>query len=371
MTRILIVKLWALGDILMATPLLTALHTLPGGAEIIWVADTAYAPILEGHPLLKEVVSVDTGAWRRLLRRGQLFAWLKESRCLYGDMAARRFNVALNFHPEKWWTRILCAAPVRIGLSNEARWGLTRRLYTKAVPRTVGERHSTDRYLDAARALRLSGPFDTHMVLQPSAKDVAGATAFLESRPEYRPDLPVLILHPGTSRDTKCWLAESFAAVCAALSASYNIVLTGSGSEAALCNSVIAALPPGTPPPIVAAGRLPRIGLTVALVSLSQAVVTGDTALLHIASALETPVVSIYGGSRPGDNAPLFGPHVLLFDDTVSCAPCYLDACPLKGAEHLRCLYVITPARVLAALETIADNPPKARAGLEADDHAS
>ena len=355
MTRILIVKLWALGDILMATPLLTALHTLPGGAEITWVADTAYAPLLENHPLLHEVVAVDTGAWRRRLRRGQLGAWLKESRRLHADMAGQRFDAALNFHPEKWWLRILCAAPVRIGLSNEAQWGpLTRRLYTQAVPRTPGQRPSTDRYLDAARALGLPGPFDSHMVLRPSAEDIAGASAFLESRPEYRPGLPVLILHPGTSRVTKCWPPELFAAVAAALSATHNLVLTGSGSEIALCRSVTAALPPGTPPPIVAAGSLERLGLTVALVSLAQAVVTGDTALLHIASALEVPVVGIYGGTRPRGNAPQFGPHVLLYDDTVPCAPCYLDHCPLKGTDHLRCLHAITPARVVAALAEMA-----------------
>ncbi len=362
MTRILIIKLWALGDILMATPLLMALHALPGGAEITWVADTAYAPLLENHPLLKEVVAIDTGAWRRLLRRGKLFAWLKESRRLHADMAAQRFDVALNFHPEKWWLRILCAAPVRIGLSNEARWGpLTRRLYTKAVPRTPDQRHSTNRYLDAARALGLSGPFDRHMVLRPSADDVTAARAFLESRPEHRPGLPLLILHPGTSKETKCWPPESFSSLCAALSATNTIVLTGSGSEVDLCRSVVAALPPDTPPPIIAAGEFERIGLTVALVSQAQAVVTGDTALLHIASALETPVVGIYGSTRPRDNTPQFGPHVLLYDDAVPCAPCYLDHCPLKGVDHLRCLHTITPARVRGALEGLAHDPPVQR----------
>lgn len=354
MTRILIIKLWALGDVLMATPLLTALHALPGGAEITWVADATHAPLLEGHPLLKEAIAVDTGAWRRLLRRGRLLAWLKEARRLHAEMAARNFDAALCFHPEKWWVRVLCVAPVRVGLSNEFRWKpLSRWLYTKAVPRTPGDRHSTDRYLDGARALGLSGPFDLHMVLRPTSSDIAAARAFLESRPEYRPGLPLLILHPGTSQEAKCWPPESFAVLCAALSDSHSIVLTGSGSEVSLCRSVVAALPPGTPPPIVAAGELKRISLTVALVSLAQAVVTGDTALLHIASALEVPVVGIYGGSRPGDNVPLFGPHVLLYDDTVPCAPCYLNRCPLKGADHRRCLHAITPARVAAVLETL------------------
>ena len=241
---------------------------------------------------------------------------------------------------------------MRVGLSNAGRWGPTRWFYTKPVPRTSDARHSTDRYLDGARALGLPGPFDSQMVLRPFADDVAEARAFLESRPEYRPGLPLLILHPGTSKETKCWPPKRSRPV------------RRSGCHAQHCADgkrlrsqplprSRRALPPGTPPPMVAAGELKRIGLTVALVSQAQAVVTGDTALLHIASALEVPVVGIYGGSRPGDNAPQFGPHVLLYDDTVPCAPCYLDRCPLKGTEHLRCLHAVSPASVLAALERL------------------
>lgn len=356
MKRILIIKLWALGDILMATPLLTALHGLEGGAEITWVADAAYAPLLDGHPLLREVVGVDTGAWRRMLRRGRAGAWLAESRRLRREMAARRFDVVLNFHPEKWWTRVLCAAPVRVGLSNQPRRALTRGLYTRWVGRTPGPRHSTDRYLDGARALGLAGPFDAQMVLRPSARDAAEAAAFLAGQPQFRAGLPALILHPGTSQAAKCWPPESFAAVAAALSASHNVVITGSAQEAPLACSVADLLPPGATPPVVAAGKLARIGLTTALVAQARAVVTGDTFLLHVASALGTPVVGVYGSTRPRDNAPLRGPRTLLYDDSVPCAPCYKGRCPLKGADFLRCQRAVTPARVLSALSALSED---------------
>jgi len=81
--------------------------------------------------------------------------------------------------------------------------------------------------------------------------------------------------------------------------------------------------------------------------------VTGDTALLHIASALGRPLVGIYGSTRPGDNAPLFGPHVLLYDDHVFCAPCYREHCPLAGDNFLKCQKAVTPNQVLAAMETL------------------
>jgi heptosyltransferase-2 len=95
------------------------------------------------------------------------------------------------------------------------------------------------------------------------------------------------------------------------------------------------------------------IGQTAALIAQATAVVTGDTSVLHMASALETPVVGIYGSTRPGDNIPQFGPHALLYDDTISCAPCYKSRCPLTGSDHLRCQKAVTPERVLSAIETL------------------
>ncbi len=159
--------------------------------------------------------------------------------------------------------------------------------------------------------------------------------------------------HPGTSQEPKSWLPEHFAALAVRLTPRFNVVLTGSSKEAALAEKICALLPAGTRPPLVAAGRFEDVGVLAALIKQAAAVVTGDTVALHLASALGTPLVGIYGGSRPGDNAPLFGPNVLLFDDAVPCAPCYKERCPLRGVDHLRCQRAITPDEVLKALDRL------------------
>jgi heptosyltransferase-2 len=99
---------------------------------------------------------------------------------------------------------------------------------------------------------------------------------------------------------------------------------------------------------------LKSIGATAALVQQAAAVVTGDTALLHMASALETPLVGIFGSTRPSDNRPLYGPQVLLYDDLVPCAPCYQRNCPLKGRQHLQCQKAVTSDQVLSALQQLS-----------------
>ena len=352
MKRILIIKLWALGDILMMTPLLTALASQWPEAEITWVADTQYAEILEDHPRLHELIAVDTGRWRRLLRQGKLMAWLAEARRLHGEMRRRQFDVVINFHPEKWWMRLLAVAPVRVALFASQQPTVLKHLYTHTLSKP-GTLHNTDYCLAALPALGADGPFDRHMAFEVSPRAEEEASAFLSASDGYDPALPLLALHPGTSQEPKSWLPEHFAAVAALLAPRFNIVITGSPKEAALAEAICGLLPAGTRQPLIAAGRVISLGASAALIGQAAAVVTGDTFALHLASALGTPLVGIYGGSRPGDNAPLFGPNVLLFDDAVPCAPCYKERCPLRGNEHLRCQRAVTPNQVIEALETL------------------
>ena len=350
MKRVLIVKLWALGDLLMATPLVTALRAQYPGIEIVWLADLLNVDLLAGQPGIDEVLCINSGFWRRYLRKGRLTAWLKEARYWQRTLKQHRFDAVINCHPDLWWTAILCQAPVRVGLFHTTKPSGLRRLYTHPLPKPKHV-HNTDYYLEGAQALGLSGPFSRRMVYTVLPDAQADAAAFLAASDGYNPSLPLIVLHPGTSQEPKSWLPEHFAAVAAALSPRFNIVLTGSAKEAALAEKICALLPLGTQPPIVAAGRFPDVRVLAALIGQASALVTGDTLALHLASALETPLVGIYGSTRPGDNAPLFGPHVLLYDDSVPCAPCYKVNCPLRGAAHLRCQRAVTPAQVLAALE--------------------
>lgn len=355
MKRVLIIKLWALGDLLMATPLVSALQSQYPGVEISWLADLLNADLLEGQPGI-DVIRIDSGFWRRRLRKGQVMGWLKEARFWQRTLKLKNFDAVINCHADLWWTRILCQAPVRVGLFHTEKPSVLRRFYTYSVPKTAG--HNTDYYLEGVKALGLTGPFDRRIKYEVPPGASAEASAFLAASDDYDPNLPLVVLHPGTSQEPKSWLPEYFAALAVRLTPRFNVVLTGSPKEAALAENICALLPPGTRPPVVAAGRFEAVGVLAALIGQAAAVVTGDTVALHLASALGTPLVGIYGGSRPGDNAPLFGPNVLLFDDAVLCAPCYKERCPLRGADHLRCQWAVTPDQVLKALESLWKEDP-------------
>ncbi|MGO8670758.1 MAG: glycosyltransferase family 9 protein [Capsulimonadaceae bacterium] len=366
--RILIVKFWAIGDILMATPLLQALKRGFPGCHTAWLVDSRYTAILDGNPLLDEAIPFDSAAWRRHFRYGRLPEYLRMSVGTHRALRGRRFDAVINLTAEKWWAAWFQVAPVRIGLFPRPRPGMMGRLYTHAIPRMREPwLHNTEHYLLPAAVLGVPGPYDRRMSVPERTEDDSTVDNFLRSHKAWRTGLPLILLHPGTSQATKCWPADYFSALVDRIGDRHNVVVTGSESEAALANRVASGLGPNTPPIVVAAGALPDLRHAVSLVRRSVGVVTGDTSILHIASALDIPLVGLYGSTRPGDNIPLLGPSRLLFDDTVSCAPCYKAACPLRGDARLLCQRSITPARVYDALMALIEetdssgNPAVAR----------
>ncbi len=91
---------------------------------------------------------------------------------------------------------------------------------------------------------------------------------------------------------------------------------------------------------------LTSLGECIDLMSMTTAVVTNDSGLMHIAASLDRHVVAIYGSTHPGYNPPLTARAKVLYLG-LSCSPCYESVCPLG---HLKCLRDIEPAQVLQHL---------------------
>lgn len=330
--RLLLVAPNWIGDTLLAQPLLARLRARHPGLRIDAVAPGWTAPVLRRMPQVEEVVEVPfrhgelaLGARLRLARR------LRRRRYDEAIVLPNSFKSAL--------VPFFAGVPRRVGFTGEARYGVLNvrhRLDAAATPLMV------ERYLQLAEAP--GRPVERPV---PAARiDVDEANLLIAvSRLGLDRSRPVVALCPGAEYGpAKRWPARQFAALARALAARGKAVwLVGAPAERALGDE-IAGLAGGDA--LNLCGRT-DLAAAIDLLSVAEAVVTNDSGLMHVAAALDRPLVALYGSSSPAHTPPL-APRARVVALDLECRPCFARECPLG---HFRCMNELAPERVLAELD--------------------
>ena len=304
MLRVLLVRLSSLGDVLFTLPALERLGEGMPGARIEWAVEDRFAPILEGHPLLDEVVVYPRRAWTRGVRR----PWLLPSGALllarhFAGLRRRRYDLVLDFQGNlKSALHVRSAgAPRSVGFAaGHAREGSHLFVNGRVVPPPTAV-HRVDKFLSLLSAIGLATERPARVTPLPLDPDRArGMAAALPEGPEA-----VAILHPATSgwgRD-KQWPAERFAALAQRLRAETGArVLVSFGPGERPLADEVAARSRGAASAAPATASLQDLA---ALLSLADLFVGADTGVLHLACALGRPAVGLYGPTDPAVYGPL------------------------------------------------------------------
>ena len=329
MPRILVVAPNWVGDTVLAQPLLRRLRERAPGAVLDALAPPWTAPLLSRMPEVAEVIVSP-------FRRGAL--QLGERLRLAREIRGRGYEraVVLPNSLKSALVPLLAGIPRRTGFVGEMRSGIlndARRLDQARFPLMV------ERF-----ALLAEPPgADLERPLPPPALAVGEAErrAALAAA-GLSPAGPVAVLCPGAEYGpAKRWPERHFAALAQRLhERGYEVWAVGSPKDAAV-GAEIECLSGGR-----CVNLCGRTSLTQAidLVAGAALVVTNDSGLMHVAAALDRPLVAIYGSSSPGFTPPLSArARVLKLD--LPCSPCFRRECPLG---HFRCMLELTPERVLA-----------------------
>jgi len=334
--RILIVRTSALGDVVHALPVLTALRRHLPAARIGWVVEEAMAPVLAGHPDLDELLVVGLRRWRRLSARG-----LRE---LGGFLSAlNRFapEVVLDLmgNHKAGAIAALTLADLRIGAAR--RW---RREPSSAVwisqPVVPRGTHAVDRMLSLLDALGLP----------PEPADFGREKLFrngLEAKAETE---PFILLHPGAGWANKRYPPDWWGKAAQLIREQTGLLtwVAAAPGEEALAAAVEAA----------SAGAsfsvpAPDLATLAALIRRARLMLGGDTGPTHLAHALGTPVLMLMGPTDPERHGPYAAPDRTLYK-RLPCSFCYQ-----RLEETKACLLEIPPRRVAErAAEILASIPP-------------
>jgi lipopolysaccharide heptosyltransferase I len=333
--RILLVKPSALGDVVHALPVAATLKRRYPAIPLDWLVEEEAADIVRGHPAVAEVVVSGRKRWLRQLRSPeQVLATLAEIRRFAARLGGGRYDVVLDLQGLLKSTLYVLAsrAPVRVGFGaarEGARLVLTHRVV--APPQPV---YAVDRYLALAAAVDATEPVREFTIALGPA-DLAAAQALLAPLP-----WPRVVLHPAARWRTKLWVADRWRALAAALAqAGWGVILTGGPGDAPLAAEIVAGL---ERPPLNLVGQVGLKGLA-ALLRGADLMVTVDSGPMHMAGAVGTPVVALFGPTDPRRTGPL-GPARVLRRD-LACSPCLDRRCRIP--ERYRCMRELEVDQVL------------------------
>jgi heptosyltransferase-2 len=321
----LVIQTAFLGDVVLTTPLLSRLAERHGPVDV--VTTPAAATLLETHPAVRSVIRYDKhGAGKGWRGFGKVASELRARRYASVYLPHRSVRSAL--------LAMVSGAPERVGFADSAA-AIT---YTRRVPRPR-EGHEVERLLTLAG----SSESTPNVTLALSPPDYAAADHWLAA---HGVSPGFIALAPGSIWGTKRWpyyaeLAGGLDRPC---------VVVGGAEDRPLAEAIVAAAPGRA---VSAAGEL-DLRASAALIQRAAALVTNDSAPLHLATAVGTPIVALFGPTVPGFG---FGPRrlgdVTLGCDRLACRPCSKHGPPVCPLGHHRCMRDLTVETVAATLAAI------------------
>jgi heptosyltransferase III len=332
MQKILIIKLRYIGDVLLATPTVRAIKAARPDARVTMMVNRGTEDVLSGNPDLDEVVVLDKGS---LAAQWQLVAGLRR----------RRFDTVIDLTDgdRSAFLSWISGASVRIGFNDEHRW--RGRCYTEVVQPVPGVRHRIDRDLEALKPMSIqAGSKDPQLWLTP--EEANSADQLLDQLGVQRSQ-PIVILQPGARYWFKAWPPERFAELADQLTSQFGcqVLIGGSDQDIDLAKQIQQM---AKRKPIIMAGRT-TIKQFAAIAKKTALFVGSDSGAMHIASAVGTPVVALFGPSSPREWGPRGGPVEVLYKE-IDCRSCFHPTCT-KGEEN--CMRLIAVHEVVAAAQRL------------------
>ncbi|MCA1644279.1 MAG: glycosyltransferase family 9 protein [Chloroflexi bacterium] len=354
--RLLVVKLASLGDLLTATPALRALRTTFPAAHLGVLTTPASASALRGLDTYDQVLTFDKFAFDQPADAARsvprALALAAELRAGEWDTLVLLHHLTTPFGVAKYAALSLgSGAPQRVGLDNgRGRWFLT----DAAVDRGFGWRHEVDYWLDVAGVLGARHPIEPRLELCIAPDDDGWAAARWNEL--QLAEAALLVPGSGAFSRARRWSPARFAAVGRTLLDRHGLaplVLSGlDPDEQTLANEVATLIGPGTriAPPA------PNPQALGALVRRCRLVVANDSGVVHVATAVRTPVVAVFGPSndRAWGPYPPQDPQHQLVREALACAPCihrgHNFGTP-RGCPARTCLAIVEVADLVAAAE--------------------
>jgi heptosyltransferase-3 len=335
--NILVIKLKQPGDVLVSTPVLTALKEAWPETRVTYLVPRAAAEMVEGHPLLDDLLIAD--------RRQE--SWRQSWRLLQ-NLRQANFDLVLELSggDRGAFYTLATRAPERVGFERPGQpYWQRQSVFTRLLPRPPVKMHMVEQNLEAVRALGVvpQRPRPQYFWDEQVEARVANKLRSFGLRPQE-----FAVLHPGAGWRFKCWTPAGYARIIEYIQEVWgvSVVLTASRAphEQELIQEILAEC---RQTPINLAGQLTlkELGATI---TKARFFFGADSAPMHLAAAVNTPAVALFGPSGAYNWGPWGEGHLVIQKD-FECVPCGQDGC--EGSKVSRCLLELRPEEVVEQME--------------------
>ena len=339
--RVLIVRLDRIGDVLLSTPLIKAVREACPDGYIAFMVRQYAKEILEGNPYLDEVIVYG--------KNGHEIGLLKNLSFIR-SLRRKKFDIALILHPTKRTHLLVSLAGIPETIGYNKKWGF---LLTTRIPhkKHYGLKHEIDYTLDILRYTGLE-PKDRTLYMPVNSHSEKKVDELFKEEGIKKGEIGVAI-NPGASCVSKRWGPEKFAKVAQGLIEKYGakVIVVSGGQDKELGDKVSSLLRENC---INLSGKT-TVADVASLLRRVKLFISNDSGPVHIACAVGTPVIAIFGRSDRGLSPKRWGPtgksDIILHKD-VGCIECFAHNC--KKGFH--CLEAITVDEVLTAADKVLGN---------------
>ena len=370
--RVLVVMLRHHGDVLLASPVHAALKRAVPAVEIDALVYRETLPMVACNPHLARVHTID-----RQWKKAGAVAQVRAEWRLLSALRARRYDLVIHLTDHRrgaWLARALAprhAVAPRLRDESGVAGAFWKASFTHRYPNgssfppgaALGRRHTVDQNLDALRRLGLRIDEPPGLTMVAGTDGEREATALLA---HLGVDGPYVAMQPTSRWSFKCWPVAANAALLASLLRRGETVVLSCAPdvrERAMVAAIVAtvrALPAVPLERLMVAdddGTLNRLAAVIARASLFVGI---DSAPMHIAAAMGTPAVALFGPSGEFNWRPWRVPHRVVTSDAYACRPCGQDGC--GGGKVSDCLVHLPVDRVLEAIDDLRREVDASRA---------
>lgn len=365
--RLLVIRLDLIGDLVLSMTVVRALKRAYPGAEIDLLALPSSAPVVSDDPDLAQVIPYDPNVWRRPKAFFQPRNW-RTTFHVIRRLRSRRYDIAVSVFGN--WAAMLAVASGaqrRVGFGRESYPGFM----TDSVPGghwRSGERlHEVDYCLKLAQAAGAAVSDEDRIPrLYVSQKAVSELKTLLDNL-GIRQDRPLIACHVASNNgQSKRWPILYWARLLDRLIGKWEaqVVLTGAPGDLPLVDRITGRMQ-RTACNLAGKTSLPQLA---ALLQRADVVISGDSGPMHIADALNTPLIAIHGPTDPAQFGPV-SPAATVLKSGIWCSPCYNMKDPADCRYYTtQCMKNITPTRVFEVVEAKLQEKYPQLAHLEAQE---